>query len=215
MNVKLLNSTKNGKNPKADPLWDYPIWVLKTEFDDEFNQSLLDELYSIAKEIAVSPNPKNSLWDYPKPNLQILKSTFDSYVDSAAYSIPELKKLNLKFNSIMGWPNVRAPGTNIDIHAHPDTSFALTYYVKTPKDSGDLLCYMQDGQIERIKPEPGLLVILPFYMLHEVEINKSNDLRVSISADYYQIVDETADNALILKSWCDDMLKVGEWTSVN
>jgi hypothetical protein len=59
------------------------------------------------------------------------------------------------------------------------------------------------------------VVILPFYMLHEVEINKSNDLRVSISADYYQIIDETADNALILKSWCDDMLKVGEWNSVN
>jgi len=215
MNVKLLNSTKNGKNPKANPLWDYPIWVLKTDFDNKFNEDLLDELYSIAQEISVSPNPKNSLWDYPKPNLQILKSTFDFYVESAAYSVSELKNLKLKFNSIMAWPNVRSPGLNIDSHAHPDTSLALTYYVKTPENSGDLLCYMQDGEIERIKPEPGLIVILPFYMLHEVEVNKSNDLRISISADYYQIVDETAANALILKSWCNDMLKVKNWNSVN
>jgi len=215
MNVKLLNSTKNGKSPKNDPLWDYPIWTLKTEFDDKFNESLLDELYSIAKEISVSPNPKNSLWDYSGENLKILKAKFDECVESAAYSIPELKSLKLKFNSIMGWPNVRIPGLGIDMHAHPDTSFAVTYYVKTPENCGDFICYVQDGQIERIKPEAGLIVIVPFYVLHEIEINKSNDLRVSISADYYQIVDETADNALVLKSWCDDMMKVREWNSAS
>lgn len=215
MNVRLLKNTKNGRNPKVDPLWDYPIWTIKTDFDNDFNEALVDELYSVALEIHQDPNPKNSLWDYPRPNLQKLKSAFDSYVEEAAYSIEELKNLKLKFKSTMGWPNVRSPGLGIENHAHPDTSFAVTYYVKTPENCGDLLCYMQDGKPLRIKPEPGLIVILPFYVLHEIEINKSNDLRISISADYFQIVDETADNALILKSWCEDMLKVREWNSVN
>jgi hypothetical protein len=213
--VKLLNSIKSGKTTRVDPLWNYSFWTVKTDFDQEFNQVLLDELYSIAKEISTSPDPKNSLWDYPRPNLQILKSTFDQCVFSATQSIPELKDLKLKFFSDMAWPNVREPGQGIEAHAHPDTSYALTYYVKTQPNCGDLICYLEDGEIKRISPESGLLVILPFYMIHEIETNKSMDLRVSISADYYQVVDPTAENALVLKSWCSDMLKVKEWNSAS
>lgn len=213
--MKLLNSIKSGKTTRTDPLWNYSFWTVKTDFDDTFNETLLDELYSVAREISTSPDPKNSLWDYPRPNLQILKSTFDACVYSATQSVPELKDLKLKFHSDMAWPNVREPGQNIEAHAHPDTSYALTYYVKTPPNCGDLICYLEDGEIKRITPESGLLVILPFYMIHEIEINRSSDLRVSISADYFQIVDPTADNALVLKSWCADMLKVREWNSAN
>lgn len=215
MNVKLLNNTKNGKSPKVDPLWDYPIWTCQTDFDNDFNESLIDELFSVALEIHNSPDPKASLWDYPRPHLQKLKQTFDKCVYEAAYSIQELKDLKLKFECTMGWPNVRSPGLGIENHAHPDTSFAITYYVKTPENCGDLICYMADGSKLRIKPQAGLIAIIPFYVLHEIEVNKSNDLRISISSDYYQIVDETADNALVLKSWCEDMLKVRRWNSAN
>jgi hypothetical protein len=215
MNVISLNNINSGKKPNNNPLWDYPIWTAKTPFDDKFNEDLMDELYSVAKEISVSPNPKISLWDYPRPNLQILKDYFDLCIEKAADDVPELRDLRLKFKSIMGWPNVRAPGLGIDNHAHPDTSFAITYYVKTPKDCGDLICYMHDGEKMRIKPEAGNIVIIPFYVLHEIELNQTDDLRISISADYFQIVDESADNALVLKSWCNDMMKVREWNSAS
>lgn len=211
----MLNSIKSGKATRDDPLWDYSFWTVKTNFDHAFNETLLDELYSIANEISTSPDPKPSLWDYPRPNLEILKSVFDDCVFSATQSVPELKNLQLKFQSDMAWPNVRQPGLGIEAHAHPDTSYALTYYVKTPPGSGDLICYLENGETARITPEPGLIAILPFYMIHEIEINRSNDLRVSISADYFQIVDPAAPNALVLKSWCADMLKVREWNSAS
>lgn len=208
MNVMPISPTITGKFLNENPLWNYPIWVVETGFDDTFNEVIMDELYSVAQEISRSAHPHHSLWDYPRPNLTILRDLFDATVTACAYSIPELKDLKLTFKSHMGWPNVRSPGLNIDNHAHPDTSFAITYYVKTPKDGGALLCYMQDGSIEKVVPKPGQMIILPFYMLHEVEPNISDDLRISISADYFQIVDEHADNALVLKSWCDDMMKI-------
>lgn len=213
--MRSLKSIKSGKATRHDPLWDHSFWTVNTGFDDQFNETLLDELYSIAQEISVSPDPKPSLWDYPRPNLQVLKSMFDDCVYSATQSVPELKDLQLKFQSDMAWPNVRQPGLGIEAHAHPDTSYALTYYVKTPPNCGDLVCYLENGEVERITPVSGLIAILPFYMIHEIEINRSTDLRVSISADYFQIVDPTAPNALVLKSWCADMLKVREWNSAS
>lgn len=209
MIVTPISPTITGKNLNENPLWNYPIWVVETGFDTTFNETLMEELYSVAQEISRSAQPNHSLWDYPRPHLQVLKNLFDDTVTACAYSIPELKDLKLTFKSHMGWPNVRSPGLTIDNHAHPDTSFAITYYVQTPEQGGgDLLCYMQDGSIVRITPRPGQMIILPFYMLHEVELNTSNELRISISADYFQIVDENADNALVLKSWCDDMMKI-------
>jgi hypothetical protein len=213
--VKLLNSIKSGKATRDNPLWDYSFWTVQTEFDDAFNETLLDELYSVAREISTSANPKTSLWEYSRPNLQILKSAFDACVFSATQSVPELKNLNLKFQSDMAWPNIREPGMVIEAHAHPDTSYALTYYVKAPPNCGDLVCYLENGETKRIIPKRGLIAILPFYMIHEMEVNRSTDLRVSISADYFQIVDPDAPNALVLKSWCTDMLKVREWNSAS
>jgi hypothetical protein len=197
-------------------LWDYPIWQLKTDFDKKFNQSILDEIYDIAQEVKKDPNPKDSLWDYRRPQLSILKTAFSVYVNNTIVrDIPEILDLNYQFNCDMGWVNVREPGQDIELHSHPDSSWAATYYVKTPENCGDLICHVGGGKKIKIKPEEGMIVVLPFYMLHEMEFNCSNDLRVSISTDFTQIVDKSADNALVIKSWCDDMLKVRNWNSAN
>jgi len=206
----------NGKSPKINPLWHYPIWEHQTDFDEQFNEDLLDEIYSIAQEITTEVNPKESLWDYNRPMLRMLKSTLTSITNNIVISqIPEIRELNYKFKCDMAWPNVREPGQSIELHAHPDASFAVTYYVKTPENCGNLVCYVEDGKQLRLTPKAGMIVIVPSYVLHEIEINQSNDLRVSISTDFTQLVDKTADNALVLRSWCHDMLKVRDWNFTN
>ena len=199
-----------------NPLWGHPIWQVKTDFDKRFNEELIEEIYSIAEEVKQDPNPKDSLWDYYRPNLSILKTALSSYTNNVVTKdIPEIRDLNYRFKCDMGWVNVREPGQGIELHAHPDASWAATYYVKTPHNCGDLVCYVKDGKQVRIKPEEGCIVILPFYILHEIEDNHSHDLRISISTDFTQVVDKAADNALVLKSWCDDMMKVKEWNFVG
>jgi hypothetical protein len=177
---------------------------------------LLYEIYSIAKQISNEKTPKESLWDYNTPALSTLKEVFTNVTNTmVTKDIPEIGELNYKFKCDMAWPNVRVPGQDIELHAHPDASFAATYYVKAEENCGDLICYLGRGRVKRITPKVGTIIIVPFYMLHEIEPNKSKDLRVSISTDFTQIVDKEANNALVLKSWCDDMLKVKDWNSVN
>ena len=207
---------KTGKIQTNNPLWDYPGWKVKTDFDTKFNNDLLEEIYSIAEEVKQDPNPRDSLWDYHRPQLSILKTALTSFTNNiVTRDIPEIRNLNYRFKCDMGWVNVREPGQGIELHAHPDASFAATYYVKTPKGCGDLICYIKDGKEYRITPEEGDIIIIPFYILHEIEINKSNDLRISISTDFTQVVDKGVKDALVLKSWCDDMMKVKEWNSVS
>ena len=55
--------------------WKSPIWEVQTKFDTEFNKKLLDEIYDIGYGIASGQDkkPKDSIWDYDKPNLNIIK----------------------------------------------------------------------------------------------------------------------------------------------
>ena len=55
--------------------WQCPVWEVQTRFDEQFNETLLDEIYGIGKDIVLGKDkdPNNSIWDYSRPNLDILK----------------------------------------------------------------------------------------------------------------------------------------------
>lgn len=198
-------------NP-INPLWQTPIWEVTTNFDNKFNRSLLNEMYAIGKNMAVEEEPKTSLWDYKTPALSRLKQTIlDTVQLNLSRDLREVTELNIGFRCDMAWVNVKEPGESIELHAHPDASFAATYYVQTQDRCGDLILIDHTGQERRLTPTTGKIVFFPSYVLHRIEENSSNDLRVSISTDITQVIDPTAPNALVLKSWCNDMLKINEW----
>ena len=193
----------------SNPLWNYPIWSIPTGLDAAFNQQILKDLASVGHELAHDAHPKDSLWDYPRPHLQKLRDILEELTNAVIKrDIPEIADLNITVKCTMAWPNVRTYGQEIELHAHPDASFVATYYVKTPSDCGDLICYLQDGAPLAITPMAGSVVILPSYILHRANPNHSHDYRVSISTDFTAVLDKQAPNALVLKSWCDDMQKV-------
>ena len=61
-----------------------------------------------------------------------------------------------------------------------------------------------------IEPEEGMLIFFPAYVVHEVQTNKSNDLRISLSTDIIQKIDRNAPYAMVLKSWTNSFLKMRE-----
>jgi hypothetical protein len=205
------------------PIWQTPVWEVHTGFDSVFNEGLLDECYSIGQQVRIDHAPKDSLWDYAGPYVSELKQKIlDIVTETVNRDITEAADLKLKFDCPMAWINVKEPGQQIELHGHPDSTFAVTYYVKTPKDCGNLVLvdtntYLQGKEttLKTITPQQGKLVFFPAYVLHYIEENRSNDLRISLSTDVNQVIDRSAPNALVIKSWCNSLLKIREWTSKN
>jgi uncharacterized protein (TIGR02466 family) len=206
--------------------WLSPVWEYVSPFDAEFNKALLKEVYEIGQSIEQGgTNGKLSLWDYDAPHLNKLKE----YILAKCYQavcgdISEVNELNLKMQYSMGWINVKGPGEGIEAHAHNDCSLTATYYVQAEENSGDIVFMIQgdaisaDGSFihndestlkhKHITPVAGKLVIFPAYIVHEVQRNRSNSLRISISTDLQQVVDKDAPNAMVIKSWCDSMKRL-------
>ena len=137
-----------------------------------------------------------------------------------------MRDLNISCESFMCWANIREPGEALEVHAHSDSAIAVTYYIKAQDDCGDLVLFdtkdaidweqgkLNDNPIlktKRLKPIEGRLVFFPSYVLHTVEENKSNDLRVSLTCDLKKVLDKNRPNTILLKNWATKMVKIREW----
>jgi len=213
----------------VNPMWQTPVWEVQTELTKEFNESLLDEIYQIGKNIktGVDTSPHDSLWDYNRPCLNTIKKIIiDIVTKKVREGIQEVRDLNISCESFMCWANIREPGEALEVHAHSDSAIAVTYYIKAQDDCGDLVLFdtkdaidweqgkLNDNPIlktKRLKPIEGRLVFFPSYVLHTVEENKSNDLRVSLTCDLKKVLDKNRPNTILLKNWATKMVKIREW----
>ena len=103
------------------------------------------------------------------------------------------------------WANINPPGGYNAPHTHPNSLFSGVYYVKTPKNCGKLSCYdprpgVQQCMPKRIKGTPpkhlwretqldareGLIIMFPAWLWHAVELNESNDIRISVCFNFIQ-----------------------------
>ena len=167
-------------------LFSTPVWTIKLN-DDELNSNL----FSIAGNYRVGT-------DYFEQNnesvMQLknqIKSTLSDITTECGFST------NFKFT---GRQNPMMPGKNNSPHHHPDCKLVAVYYVKVPEKSGDILLHDPRGSIlwsdsqartdvaweshrpyHKITPTPGTLLVFPGYVIHSVETNLSNDIRISIA----------------------------------
>lgn len=213
----------------VNPMWQTPVWEVQTELTKEFNETLLDEIYQIGKNIKtnVDISPYDSLWDYNKPCLNTIKKIIiDIVTEKVREDIKEVRDLNISCESFMCWANIREPGEALEVHAHSDSAIAVTYFIKAHDGCGDLVLFdtkdaidweqgkLSDNPIlktKRIKPVEGKLVFFPSYVMHTVEENKSNDLRVSLTCDLKKVLDKSKPNTILLKNWATKMVKIREW----
>ncbi len=83
------------------------------------------------------------------------------------------------------WFNAMGPGHVTSRHSHEeiDELLSAVYYVDVPADSGDLILHA-DPAVVRITPEPGLMVLFPPDLEHEVTENRSREQRLSIAFNF-------------------------------
>jgi uncharacterized protein (TIGR02466 family) len=103
------------------------------------------------------------------------------------------------------WANINPPGGYNAPHIHPNSLFSGVYYIKTPENSGDLVCNEPRAGAQlnmparkkgkppkhlwrevHLKPMEGRIIIFPYYLWHCVEPNQSNDIRISVSFNFIQ-----------------------------
>jgi len=111
------------------------------------------------------------------------------------------------------WANINHPGCFNKAHLHPNCQWSGVYYIKTPKDCGNLMIedprpgYAMTGaqQVSDSKLPPrllrniayipiaGRLIMFPSFLNHYVDANKSKEKgkkgwRISVSFNFIQIV---------------------------
>ena len=108
------------------------------------------------------------------------------------------------------WANVNPPGGYNRAHLHPNSTWSGVYYIKTPKNCGKLMIKDPRTGAEMISPkmketstypnklperlwkecqyEPiaGRCIMFPAWLIHCVEPNESNDIRISVSFNFLQ-----------------------------
>ena len=117
------------------------------------------------------------------------------------------KKEFLTEKPVLGnmWANINYPGGFNRPHLHPNALFSGVYWIKAPEKSGHLMLYeprpgvqctmpnRKEGKLPpelwrevHYQPKAGTVVMFPAWLWHEVQPNKSNDIRISVSFNFLQ-----------------------------
>ena len=117
------------------------------------------------------------------------------------------KKEFLTQKPVLGnmWANINGPGNFNRPHLHPNALFSGVYWIKTPINSGNLMLYdprpgahttmpnRKKGKLPpelwrevHYEPKAGRCIMFPSWLWHEVQSNRSNDTRISVSFNFLQ-----------------------------
>ena len=103
------------------------------------------------------------------------------------------------------WANINPPGGMNRAHQHPNSLWSGVYYIKATENSGDLKIddprncasmirpKQKQGKLParlyretHYKPITGRCIMFPSWLMHCVDPNKSNDIRISVSFNFLQ-----------------------------
>ena len=103
------------------------------------------------------------------------------------------------------WANINPPGGMNRAHQHPNSLWSGVYYIKAPKNSGHLkiddprssaaMCRPRQKDGEKpprlfrethYEPIAGRCIMFPSWLMHCVDPNNSNDIRISVSFNFLQ-----------------------------
>ena len=103
------------------------------------------------------------------------------------------------------WANVNPPGGMNRAHQHPNSLWSGVYYIKAPKNCGHLkiddprasasMCRPRQKEGKKpsrlyrethYEPIDGRCIMFPSWLIHCVDPNESNDIRISVSFNFLQ-----------------------------
>ncbi|MGH6718304.1 MAG: 2OG-Fe(II) oxygenase family protein, partial [Alphaproteobacteria bacterium] len=186
----------------ANVLRMFPSFVWKAETAPEIHRPLND---AIVRNLGAMGAPLADLavsesWQ-SDPGLHALAEFRDlvELIDAAAGHLLDHLEIIRQGVQITGcWANVSAPGGRHDTHAHPNNYVSGVYYVRTQEGADTINFHDPRSQVGIIRPpvrelcaeiadlvvvkvNDGGLLLFPAWLQHSVDVNRSRNVRISVS----------------------------------
>ena len=186
---------------KQEMLWPTPYWYthiwefIRSETRVTFNEDMIGSIQGMMDKDKGVKKSNRGGWQS-----KLLPPTGE--LEPLSFEISEFcKSINLGINEIVipqMWINVNKKNDWNAIHSHGQYNLSGTYYVKVPKDSGQIVfrdprpsaisnLFMVNtfdkGEFRKVKTIEGLLILFPSYLDHFVEPSNADEDRISISFD--------------------------------
>ena len=188
---------------KPNLLFPTPVWT--TQFENY--KTMNEEMYQFIKN--EQSNDQNGInksnlkgWhskdfelnnDKPQKFIKFISNSIEQVMTDMKW---EKNKQSVKINNM--WAIINTGGSANLRHQHGNSTISGAYYVRAPKDSGDIVFYdprpapiyshpnveisnLLNAQVNSITPKEGGLVLFPSYLDHSVNENLSNEERIVIS----------------------------------
>ena len=181
------------ENVERQGLWATPFAGVKLDYID--NKALEKYILDFKKNTKSRDVSNEGGWQQSLP--QDIHPVFNDlvksiHIASRTFEIkPGPKNINLQM-----WVNVNDKGHWNILHDHVGAEISGIYYVKRPKNSGDVvfrdpraitISEQSDEQPKWMVTQPteGSLILFPGYLEHMVKPNQSDDSRISIAFNLY------------------------------
>lgn len=180
-------------------LFGTPVWMALLDDSDALNAELLA--------VGGQFKPHTNYFNLPGDAVARLKR---EVLDKAA-EIADAWRWRRPVKFVKGRQNPIMPGQCDSPHHHSFAKLVGVYYIKAEPGQGDILLHdprtgvnWQDPQartdagktmrtFHRITPVSGMLLLFPGYLVHSVEHNATDDVRVSVAIEVYTEMPDESD----------------------
>ena len=188
---------------KPNLLFPTPIWTIQLDNYKEVNEQMYKYIKSKKENDKIGISKSNIKgWHSKDFNLNEKEPQ-----DFIAFILPAIEKImtdmdwdkvNQTAKIINMWAIVNTGGSANLRHQHGNSTISAAYYVRAPKNSGDIVFYdprpapvyfhpnvvkpnLLNAQVNGINPKEGALVLFPSYVEHSVNGNLSDEERIVVS----------------------------------
>jgi uncharacterized protein (TIGR02466 family) len=180
-----------------------PIWHFILDDYRQLNSLLLQEISAEQKHNSKGEKRSNILGWHSESNLhrresfaEFVKIISQNTLEVATALHWDLTRFSLEITGC--WAIVNGKMASNSVHNHPNSILSGVYYLQAPENSGVISFYDPRSAAQMLmppmtefspwtlpkisyKPEAGTMLLFPSWLLHGVELNMSEEVRISLS----------------------------------
>ena len=188
---------------KPNLFFSTPVWTFQINNYENVNEEMYNYIKSEQKKDGTGIT-KSNIKGWHSKDFSLETKEPQNFINLILPSIEQVmvdmnwEKQKQKIRISNMWAIINTGGSANTRHQHGNSTISGAYYVRAPKNSGDIIFYdprpapvytypnalspnLLNAQIHGISPNEGSLVLFPSYLDHSVNENLSNDERIVIS----------------------------------